>query len=158
MKQEILEKVKKKVIEFFEKGGFQIEVEDLCFKENTIFVKIKTEEPKIIIGRNGSVLLEIQRLLGSILKKRLLEENVFLNMDVNNYREKKEEYLKELAEEVANEVALLGKEKALPPMPAYERRIIHLALAQRRNVMTESIGEGSERRVVIKPKIKNLED
>jgi len=56
-----------------------------------------------------------------------------------------------LAKEIADEVALTKKEKILPPMPAYERRIIHLELAQRPDVTTQSIGQEPERRVVIKP-------
>jgi len=59
--------------------------------------------------------------------------------------------LKELAKSVADEVALTKKERILEPMSAYERRIIHLELASRPDVTTESIGKEPKRRVVIKP-------
>ncbi|PJA84129.1 MAG: hypothetical protein CO145_02195, partial [Candidatus Nealsonbacteria bacterium CG_4_9_14_3_um_filter_37_13] len=69
----------------------------------------------------------------------------------NGYKKKKLDYLKELARSLADEVALTKKEKNLPPMAAYERRIIHLELAGRSDVTTESIGEEPERRVVVRP-------
>ena len=59
--------------------------------------------------------------------------------------------MKETAKSLADEVVLTKEEKVLAPMSAYERRIIHLELAERENVKTESIGEGLERRLVIKP-------
>ena len=59
--------------------------------------------------------------------------------------------MKDLAKELADEVALTKKEKVLSPMPSYERRIIHLEISKREDVKTESIGEEPERRIVIKP-------
>ncbi|RLC39293.1 MAG: hypothetical protein DRH33_03225, partial [Candidatus Nealsonbacteria bacterium] len=73
-------------------------------------------------------------------------------LDINQYKKNKIEYLNDLAKSTADEVALSKKEKILPPMPSYERRIIHLTLAEREDVQTESQGEEPERRVVIKPK------
>ena len=66
---------------------------------------------------------------------------------------KKAEYLKSSAQEFADEVALSGKEKALSPMSAYERRIVHMQLAGRKDVITESIGKEPERKIIIKPYI-----
>jgi spoIIIJ-associated protein len=94
--------------------------------------------------------LEIQHLLNAIFKKEIGEE-FFLDLDIEGYKEKKVKYLKELARSVADEVALTKKERILEPMPAYERRIIHLELASRPDVTTESIGKEPKRRVVIKP-------
>ena len=78
------------------------------------------------------------------------EEPFYIDLDINNYKKKKMEYLKELAKSVADEVAITKKEKELPPMSAYERRIIHLELAARGDVTTESIGQEPERKVVIR--------
>ena len=72
-------------------------------------------------------------------------------MDVNDYKKKKVEYLIELAHSVADEVSLTKKEKVLDSMQAYERRIIHLELADRSDVVTESIGQEPERRIVVRP-------
>jgi len=72
-------------------------------------------------------------------------------LDINDYKKKKVEYLREMARDAANEVSLSKKEKNLVSMPAYERRVIHLELADREDVITESVGEEPERSVIIKP-------
>jgi len=148
--QDNLNEIRKTVDEFFEKTSFEVEAEVLPFQENTIPVKIKTEEPRILIGQNGQTLAEIQHLLKAILRRRIPEQ-FYLDIDVNDYKKKKTEYLKETADSLADEVALTKKEKILTAMPAYERRIIHLELAGRKDIATESMGEEPERRVVIRP-------
>lgn len=150
--QNNLNEIKKTIEEFFEKTTFEVEAEVLPFEENTIPVKIRTEEPRILIGQNGQTLAEIQHLLKAILRRKIPEQ-FYLNIDVNDYKKKKAEYLKETAISLADEVALTKKEKALTAMSAYERRIVHLELAERKDVITESRGEEPERRVVIRPYI-----
>jgi len=148
--QESLEKIKKITEEFFKKTTFEVEIEILPQKDQTIPINIKSEEPQILIGEGGKTLLEIQHLLKAI-SKRKIEGNFYIDLDINNYKKKKIEYLKELARSVADEVALTKKEKKLAPMPAYERRIIHLELAGRPDVTTESTGQEPERSIVVKP-------
>jgi len=137
--------------EFFEKGGFKTDIDVSLSGDKILKIKIKTEEPKILIGQNGQTLAEIQHLLKTILKKKVSEENFYIDLDINDYKKKKIEYLKETAKNIADEVALTKKERILSPMPAYERRIIHLELAERGDVTTQSIGKEPDRRVVIKP-------
>ena len=86
-----------------------------------------------------------------MILRRKLQEVFFFDIDINDYKEKKFEYLREMAQESANDVALTKKEKELEPMPAYERRIIHLELSKRTDVKAESLGEEPERRIIIKP-------
>lgn len=145
-----LEEIKKIVEEFFEKTGIDLSLEFLPPKEKTIFINLKAKEPKILIGEKGETLSDIQHLLKAILKKKIKKE-FYIDLDVNDYKKRKIKYLKELAKSLADEVALTKKEKILPPMPAYERRVIHLELASRKDVTTESIGKEPERKVVIKP-------
>ena len=147
-----LKELEETVRKFFERTGFLIETDDLFIEEETIFLKLKSEEPRVLIGKNGRTLNEIQHLLRIILKKKFLE-NFFLDIDINGYKEKKIEYLKEIAREAADNVSLIKKEKILEPMSAYERRIIHLELAKRLDITTESIGQDPERRIVVRPKI-----
>jgi len=150
LSKENLEEIKKITKEFFEKTTFEVEIEFLPQKELTLPINLKTEEPQILIGEGGQTLAEIQHLLKAILKRRI-EENFYIDLDINNYKKKKTEYLKELARNIADEVALTKKEKTLSPMPAYERRIIHLELANRSDVTTESIGQEPERKIIIRP-------
>ena len=143
------EKIKKITREFFEKTTFEIEIEFLPQEDQTFPIKLQTKEPQILIGEGGQTLFEIQHLLKAILKRKI-RENFYIDLDINDYKKKKIKYLKELARSTADEVALTKKEKILSPMPAYERRIIHLELANRSDVTTESIGKEPERRVVIR--------
>jgi spoIIIJ-associated protein len=162
-----INKIKEAVGEFFEKmtiPASSIEVslssvkKDVKDAENpadenidVIDLNIKLDEPQILIGQQGQTLLEIQRLLRTVLNKKL-QKVFYLNLDINDYKKKKVEYLKDLAKDLANQVSLTKEEKALLPMSAYERRIIHAELAERTDVVTESKGDGFDRHIVIKPK------
>jgi spoIIIJ-associated protein len=147
------EKIKKIIEEFFKKMTFEVKIEVGQIKEKVLSLSLKTDDPQILIGGGGRTLIEIQKVLGKILRKRTGEE-IFLDLDINQYKKNKIEYLKDLAQSTADEVALSKKEKILPPMPSYERRIIHLTLAEREDVITitESVGKEPERRVVVKPR------
>lgn len=146
-----LDKIKKIIKEFFEKTTFEIEVDAKKSPEETVSIDLKMEEPQIFIGERGETLREIQHLLKMILYKKC-GELILIDLDINDYKKKKVEYLKELAKTSAEEVMLTKTEKGLFPMSSYERRIIHMELAEHPNVMTESIGEEPERKVVIKPR------
>ena len=145
-----LKKIKEIVEEFFKKMTFEVEIEILPQKDLTLPINLKLKEPQILIGEGGQTLFETQHLLKAILKRKI-SEPFFVDLDISGYKKKKIEYLKELAKSIADEVALTKKEKSLALMPAYERRIIHLELADRSDVTTESIGQEPERRVVIRP-------
>jgi spoIIIJ-associated protein len=148
--QNNLQQIKELINQFFEKTGFETEVQILDLNDKTIPVKIKTEDPKILIGQNGQTLTEIQHLLKVILSHKITEQ-LYIDLDINEYKEKKIEFLKETAKELADTVCLTKREKILSPMPSYERRIIHMELANNPNIKTESVGEGLDRRIVIRP-------
>ena len=147
-----LKKIQKIVENFFEKMGEKIEVEEIYFKEGVIFVNLKSEESQILIGEKGRTLFCLQHLLKKILIKEI-GKFFYLDLDINGYKKKKADYLKSLAKNLADEVALTKKEREFSPMLPYERRIIHLEIAKRKDVSSYSVGEGVERRVVIEPKI-----
>ena len=130
---------------------FEAELEMGQMKEDSLPVDLKTEDPQILIGEQGRTLVELQKILGKIIRKKLGEQ-IFLDLDINQYKKKKIEYLKEVAQSMADQVALQKEEKTLFPMSSFERRIIHMTLSEREDVKTESTGEEPERRVVIKPK------
>jgi len=150
--QETINKIKEITREFFQKTTLDVEIDFSSEKEGVLPIDIKSEEPQILIGEGGQTLIEIQHLLKLTLRKKIQEE-FYIDLDVNNYKKKKIEYLKEVAKSNADDVAISKKEKELAPMPAYERRIIHLELQNRADVIGESVGEGPERRIVIKPKL-----
>ena len=149
MEKQNPEKIKDIIKEFFEKITFEVEVEVGPQTDSTLSVNIKTDEPQILIGQGGQTLFEIQHVLRAILRKQVLE-NFYLDLDINDYKKKKGDYLKELARTAADDVALTKIEKILEPMSAYERRVIHLELAGRPDIVSESAGQEPDRRIVIK--------
>ncbi len=127
-------------------------------EEGTLAITVTLEDPKALIGERGQTLFEIQHLLRSMMRKQLQGDpssntdlpHIFL--DINDYRKSKEEYLCQTARQAADEAVLLNKPRELPSMSAAERRVVHMELSKRTDVISESVGEGTERRVVIKPK------
>ncbi len=151
MNENYTEIIKEEVQRFFDATTFKTEVNVVSTGE-VFLINVQTEEPKTLIGERGQTLVEIQHLLRIVLRKKI-QENFLIELDINGYKKKKEEALREIARDVADEVAFYKKEKILPPMSSYERRIIHLALKDRQDVETESVNEGQERRLVVKPLI-----
>ena len=148
---ETLQVIETEAKQFFEKMGAAGTVTARADEESGVFVDAVLEEPQLFIGEKGQTLAEIQHLLKAMLRKKVPEQ-LFITLDINEYKKNKESYLKDLARDTADEVALLKKPKELLPMPPAERRIIHLELAERSDITSESEGEDSERRVVVKPK------
>ncbi|OGZ78423.1 MAG: hypothetical protein A2358_02625 [Candidatus Staskawiczbacteria bacterium RIFOXYB1_FULL_37_44] len=155
IEQKEIEKIKKLAQEFFEKMTMDVSITEvnLSVSENAevVNLEVTAQEPQILIGQGGQTLFEIQRILRLILNKKL-EKIFYFNLDINDYKKQKIEYLKNLAKDLADQVALNKEEKILPPMSSYERRVIHAELAQRTDVLTESSGEGFDRHIIIKPK------
>lgn len=116
----------------------------------TIKIDFQTTEAPLLIGEKGETLFSLQSLLKKILTKRL-NRRLFIELDINNYRQKKVKYLQELAETTADEVTLTQRARAVEPMSAWERRIIHLTLTDRPDVETESQGQDEQRYVLIRP-------
>jgi spoIIIJ-associated protein len=151
LSQPDLEAIKETTKDFFEKATFEVEMELLPQEDLTLPISLNVEDPQILIGEGGQTLNEIQRLLKAILKRKI-KEPFYIDLDINGYKKKKNEYLKEVARSIADEVSLTKKERALSPMPAHERRVIHLELSERTDIVTESVGQEPERKVVIKPR------
>lgn len=102
----------------------------------------------LLIGRRGETLSALQLLVSLIVGHRT-RHRMRINIDAENYRERREENLRSLALRVAQQVRNYRRSIALEAMPPHERRIVHIALADSKDISTESIGEGDERRVVI---------
>lgn len=149
-KKTLSQKVRKEIQEFFKKTTFDVKIEVEELKDSSMPVYIQTEEPQVLIGDNGRTLFEIQNLLNKFLKRRLKEE-FYIDLDINDYKKKKLDYLKDIARSYADDVAFSKKEKELKPMSAYERRIIHMELKERKDIRTESIGVEPDRKIIIKP-------
>ncbi len=102
----------------------------------------------LLIGRRGETLAALQLLVSLIVGHRT-KHRMRIVIDAENYRERREENLRSLALRVAQQVRNYRRSIALEAMPPHERRIVHIALSDSKDISTESIGEGEARRVVI---------
>lgn len=116
----------------------------------TIFLDIMGPDLGMLIGRRGDHLGQLQFLMNTLVNRKL-DEWTRVIVDVEGYRARREETLVGLAERVARQVARSGRSIVLEPMPANERRVIHLTLKQHPDVATHSEGEGNTRRITVEP-------
>lgn len=120
-------------------------------QDGSVLVSVAGDQLGALIGRRGATLEAIQFLLG-LMVSRKVRSPVRVTVDAGGYRERRIAALQEQARRAAEKAVREGREVALQPMPASERRIVHTALAGHPGVVTESRGEGEARRVVIIPR------
>ena len=106
----------------------------------------------ILIGKHGQTLDALQYLVNLAANQGLTEERVRIILDIEGYRERREETLTRLAGHLADKACRIGEEIHLEPMSRHERKIIHLALQENHRVLTYSAGDEPFRKVVIEPK------
>ena len=114
-------------------------------------VNIDTEETGLLIGYHGKTLESFQLILGIIISKKL-GRWVKVYVNVGDYREKREETLMHMAQRAAERALALGRPVELSRLSPAERRIIHLTLSGDERVATESVGEGDDRVLLVKPR------
>ena len=110
--------------------------------------EIEGDDSGLLIGRRGETLRALQFLVRFMVSRRL-DQRVSLMVDVEGYQERRYRSLGNMAQRVARRVANTGHSISLEPMPANERRAVHVALADHPEVVTESAGEGESRQVVV---------
>ena len=109
---------------------------------------IEGDDLGLLIGRRGQTLASLQYLV-NLMASRLLPENGYVVLDVEGYRRRRYDALQTLAQRMAERVRATGQSLVLEPMPAAERRIIHVTLEEHPDVTTQSFGEGENRKVEI---------
>jgi spoIIIJ-associated protein len=114
----------------------------------TLNIQGINENLGLLIGRRGETLAALQLLVSLIVGHRT-KHRMRIIVDAENYRERREANLRSLALRVAQQVRNYRRSIALEAMPPHERRIVHIALSDSKDISTESIGEGDARRVVI---------
>ena len=111
---------------------------------------VSGEEVGVVIGRRGDTIDAIQYLVNlHVNKDRHGDDYCRITVDTENYRARREETLKKLANSMANKAVKYRKDMSLEPMNPYERRIIHAALQNHKYVKTKSVGEEPNRRIVV---------
>ncbi|MCK9235949.1 MAG: RNA-binding cell elongation regulator Jag/EloR [Acholeplasmataceae bacterium] len=116
-----------------------------------IHYSIESDENALLIGREGRTLIALQFLLRNYLNT-FVSEYIIVSLDIGQYHENRRRQLEILATKTAKEVAHTKIAVKLDPMNSFDRRIIHTKLADWRDVITESEGEGDDRALIIKPR------
>ncbi len=117
----------------------------------TVYVDVRGDDLGILIGRRSETLNAFQ-YVASLMVGKQVQQWVHLVVDVEGYRSRRERQLRQMARRMAEQVIKSGRRQAMEPMPASERRLIHLELREHPAVTTESVGEEPYRKVTIIPK------
>ena len=131
----------------FGKMGLSVQIEKLTTKDKITF-QVHGEELGILIGKHGQTLDAIQYLTNLVANKEV-HRRCQIVVDVENYRSRREETLIQLAHRLGAKVRRTRQKIALEPMNAFERKIIHLALQNEKNIKTDSEGQEPYRHIVI---------
>ncbi len=149
-KREVIKEIKDYISKLLKNMGYSVNIE-IKNKEDVPKYVIFSDNDSLLIGKNGKNLKALSTIVSQYLNKELGRNYKFI-IDVNEYKEKREQSLERLAKKIAKEVATTKIEVKLDSMNSYERRIIHNALTNNKKVYTESEGEEPNRYVVVKPK------
>ncbi len=142
------------VSELLERMGIEAEVTAAWGEKSEggrirpLLVDVRGKDLSVLIGRRGETLSALQYITRLIIGKQL-HRPVAVVIDVEGYRARRERQLRQLARRMAQQVVERRRSMALEPMPANERRIIHIELRDHPQVFTESVGEGDRRKVTI---------
>lgn len=151
MKKKINEKEIKKVIK---KTLAVIGIEDdfeISMEDKTINVVLNTEDKGILIGYHGDTLDALQLIL-SLCLSRQTGEFMHVSLEVGDYKKNREEFLRNLATRTKEKVLEEKRECSLSNLKSWERRVVHLFFQDDNEVVSESVGEGQERVLVVKPR------
>lgn len=123
----------------------------------TLKVEVPEDSSGILIGYRGEKINAIQLILSLMLNQHSIAFR-HVHLDINRYRERRHDSLKEMADSAAQSAIESGREILLPPLPGYERRLVHLHLQDNPRVETYSEGEPPQRRLVVRPKLDQKHD
>ena len=145
------------VSELLQRMGIEARIEahwgeaDAPGKIRPLFLDIHGDDLSILIGRRGETLTALQYITRLIVGKEL-KRPVAVLIDIEGYRARREQQIRRLAQQMAKQAIETSQTMSLEPMPAYERRIVHIELRENPDVDTASIGERDQRKVTIIPR------
>ena len=150
---EIKSSIKNLVVELISKLGITAQVtiaEDGQEEYKKIICNLESQESNFLIGQYGVNLQALQHIIRLLIRRKITDRINFI-LDVNSYRKEKDSSLIALANNMAQQAINEKREITLRPMSPYERRLVHLELADNEQVKTESHGEKENRKIVIRP-------
>ncbi|OGH38906.1 MAG: hypothetical protein A3B44_04130 [Candidatus Levybacteria bacterium RIFCSPLOWO2_01_FULL_38_21] len=119
--------------------------------EEFIDIVLDTKDSGIVIGRHGDILESLQLILSMVISRKL---GKFLRilLEVGDYKKNREEWLKSIAKDAKDQVVKEGREITLLQLKPWERRVVHITLKDDEEVVSESVGEGRDRVLIVRPK------
>jgi spoIIIJ-associated protein len=142
--------LEKLVKELFEKLGIEEDFE-VTESDEIVDVVISSDEPGLLIGHHGDTLDSLQLVLSLMLAKKLGEFKR-VSVEIGDYKKNRSDYLKSLAEQTKERAISESREVMLPNLKSWERREVHMYLAEDPEVISESVGEGRDRTLIVRPK------
>ncbi|TKD67651.1 RNA-binding cell elongation regulator Jag/EloR [Pseudalkalibacillus hwajinpoensis] len=151
-KLDIMEQTSTFLQEVISNMGVEAEIEGKR-EDRDLYFTLSGEKIAILIGKRGQTLNSLQYLT-NLAANRFSDRFVRVVLDAENYRERREETLKKLADRLADKAMVTKRDIQLEPMPSLERKVIHLYLKDKKGISTHSDGNDPHRRVVIVPRNK----
>lgn len=149
MENNNLEIAKQVVTEVFDHLGFKAEIYERQ-EEGRVVLNVKCQDAKLLIGKQGATLESLQHLIKTIVYRRIPETERFsFAIDIDDYKDKRVLYLKDLARRAAQQVKQTKKPVSLVAMPAHERRVVHNYLSLYSDIKSESTGRDPNRKIII---------
>ncbi len=145
------EQLKTIVLDLLRHMGYEAEIFERLEEGRTVF-NIKTRDAQLLIGKLGANLEALQHVVRIIYRKTTGNDEFSFAIDIDDYKDKRVLYLKELARKAAHHVRQTRKPVQLESMPAHERRVIHNYLSLFNDLSSESVGHEPNRKIVIKNK------
>jgi len=147
--------VKETVVELLSLMGLEAKIEkerieDIGGEQEVYTINLRADDPNLLIGQYGSNLQSLQHLTSIIIRRKAEDSEIKFDIDINDYKKQKRESIIKLVDTIANQVLYNKNSVALRPMSAYERKMVHLEISSRYNLITESVGDDLMRRVIIK--------
>lgn len=144
------ETIKQLTIDLLEKLDIKPTVEVTAVEDGYSIV-LNSDENALLIGKHGNTLSSLESILSLMIAQKAGEFKRVV-IEVGGYRKEREEYLRELTDKLRNEVVETGAEKRISGLKAWERRLVHMYLAESEDVITESTGEDRDRVLTIRKK------
>ena len=148
---DLLETIKDQTLQFLDAMGYtHVSPTDVKERDNRVFVSVFIRSPRELIGERGATLRSFQHLV-RLAVVRKVGSSPRIDIDVNNYKKKRAEFLADFARHIGERVRAEKKYVELEPMSAFDRRIVHSTLSEYADIMTESRGEEPRRYIIVGP-------
>ena len=147
-KKKIIQKTTKELFKLLDiAGDITVELDD-----EMASIVLSTDDSGIVIGRHGDMLESLQTVLALCVSKKL-DKFYRISLEVGDYKKNREEWLRSMMQDTKDRVLTENREISIPSLKAWERRIVHLSLQDDKEVISESVGEGRDRVLTIRPKV-----